>query len=1055
MNDKIITSIISKIHLIITSLLLVIFISLSILFVVLQNGLYIDNISISKFQIKQLYIKWNENLDVSIKEIKIIKDKNSILPESSIDNLSHILKKIPHFYNIFEKIAISSILIDDAKASFQYIKGEDGHFSLESPYLSLKASLLFEFEFLNIFIETLKDKNRDIEIHGNIVLDINRKNATSSLFLNIHNDISLNVLLFTDKKKLHYKINSLKEIKDITYLAKLLNLDEALDYWVYKAIDFSKLSINEAYGWLNFKDLDNAYKNIYLQTSIKNLLYSYNKNVDSIHTKETTLILKNGVLYIYPKQAYTNKSQLGKSWLKIDFTQKEELLTLKLLFDGKLDKDTLAILEQYKIKIPFLQNTGKIKTDLTLKINLNTMSVDAKGDFFTKEANFKYYGYDIDIFNAHITLDNYKVSSKKMLAKYENNITTMLDLTFDAKSSKGRINFHISKLDFENLDLSLIRDKKLLKATYILSPNNNSLFINKSLWNYKDIIINVDRVKIPFDFDKAELKIPKTSLESKELGLVYVTGLINIKEINFSLNINLEKIYFQNIRLAKKNTKLQLKYNKFLTIYNNQKINFYYKNKLSFINPFIIEIKNDIFKLEETYLNFADIFKTKVSAEYSFDERKGYLQTRRARITTQNFGLLYFNKDKTKFEIKTDTNGVLSVQSDDLEVSFFYKNKNWNLDANSMFLLSLNSAFMKNYHLKDGNISFWKKQDDKKVHFSSHIKYPYKLMVKNNFEYEKYLINGSIDIDTKNILFNINNNIDVNIKDNVDVKIYDIGLNVNAFIDLLNSLEIKTDDTNNLHVSIEAKNSHLYISENRHVISDDIYLYYNNHELTAGLLYKDGVAGLKYKNNHFNAYGKKFNNIFMEKLFALSKFEGGYFKFNLSGSTKKYNGIFTIDDTIIIEYKVLNNVLAFVNTIPSLITFSIPQYNSKGLKISTAYMKFTAEEDIFHISDIYLHSKELIITGKGEASFKYNTIDTDLTLKTDLGSKISKIPLLGHLLMGKDALSTTLHVSGALDNPDINSLLAKDIAVAPLNILLRAITLPYYLIKSIDQNVSK
>ncbi len=1055
MNDKIIINTISKIHFIITSLLLVIFFLLSILFIVLQNGLYIENISTPKLKIKQLYIKWNENLDVSIKEIKIIKDRNSASSELSIDRISSILKKLPHFYNIFEKIAISNILIDDTKASFQYVKGEDGHLFLESPYLSLKASLSFESSLLNIFIETLKDKNRDISIHGNIILDINQKNATSSLFVDIHNDISLNILLFTNKKKLHYKINSLKKIKNISYLMKLLDLDKELNYWAYEAIDFTYLGINDVYGWLNFNDLNNAYKNIYIQASGKNFIYAYNKNLNSIHTKKTDLIFKSGILYIYPKQASTYKSQLGKSWVKIDFTQKENLLTLKLLFDGKLDKETLTILKQYKIKIPFLQNTGKIETDLTLKINLNTMSVDAKGDFFTKEANFKYYGYDIDIFDAHIILNNYKVTAKKILAKYQDNITTIIDLTFDADTSKGKIDFFITKLVFENLDLSLVADKKSLNATYTLSANKDNLFIHKSLWNYKDILINVDKLQIPFDLDKAQAKIPKTSIESKELGLAYVTGLINLKEINFDLDINLEKIYFQNIRLINKKIKLHLKYNKQLTIHSDERINFYFKEKASFLNPSTIEIKDDILKLEETYLNFGDIFKTKVSAEYSFAKKEGYLQTRRARMTTENFGLLYFNKEKTKFKIKTDLDGKLNIKSKDLEISFWYKNGNWNLDATSMFLLSLNSTFLKNYHLRDGNISFWKKKDDKKVHFSSQIKYPYKLMVKDNFEYEKYFINGSIDPEIKKISFNVNNSIDIKIEKDAEVNIHDIGLNINAFIDLVNSLDVETSNTNNLNVAIEAQNSHLYISENRHVISDNIYLYYYNHILTAGLLYKDGIAGLKYENNHFNAYGENFNDLFMEKLFALSKFEGGNFKFNLSGSTKKYDGIFRINGTTIIKYKVLNNILAFINTIPSLITFSIPEYSAKGLKINTSYMKFTAEKDNFYINDIYLNAKELTITGRGEASFKYNTIDTELTLKTDLGSKVSKIPLLGHLLMGKDSLSTTLQVSGALDNPDINSLLVKDIAVAPLNILLRAITLPYYLIKSIDQNTSK
>ena len=79
------------------------------------------------------------------------------------------------------------------------------------------------------------------------------------------------------------------------------------------------------------------------------------------------------------------------------------------MFDGKLDKDTLGILEQYKIKIPFLQNSAVTKTNLTLEVSLRTIDVKAKGDFFAKKANFNYLGFDIDVFDAYIKLDNYDV----------------------------------------------------------------------------------------------------------------------------------------------------------------------------------------------------------------------------------------------------------------------------------------------------------------------------------------------------------------------------------------------------------------------------------------------------------------------------------------------------------------------------------------------------------------------------------------------------------------------------------------------------------------------
>ncbi|MCD6173515.1 MAG: AsmA-like C-terminal domain-containing protein, partial [Sulfurimonas sp.] len=198
-----------------------------------------------------------------------------------------------------------------------------------------------------------------------------------------------------------------------------------------------------------------------------------------------------------------------------------------------------------------------------------------------------------------------------------------------------------------------------------------------------------------------------------------------------------------------------------------------------------------------------------------------------------------------------------------------------------------------------------------------------------------------------------------------------------------------------------------------------------------------------------------FNDKFMEKLFLLSDFKGGTFEFDMNGTIKNYDGIFTVKNTIVLDYKILNNILAFVNTVPSLLTFSIPGYHKKGLKVNTAYMKFKSKNNILNISDIYLDSKEIDIFGKGKANFIEDTLDLELSLKSDLGSKISKIPLVGYLLMGEDSISTTLSITGKLSDPDIKSLIAKDIAVVPLNILKRTITLPYKLFQNSDNNNTK
>ncbi|MDF1883765.1 hypothetical protein JHD49_07440, partial [Sulfurimonas sp. SAG-AH-194-C21] len=103
MNDNIIINMISKIYFSIVSLLIFIFLLLFIGFVILQNGLFLNEVSFSDIQIKQLYIKWNEKLDVSIHEIKVSQNKTNTQADINYKELGNSLQKLSrtsHWFNV-------------------------------------------------------------------------------------------------------------------------------------------------------------------------------------------------------------------------------------------------------------------------------------------------------------------------------------------------------------------------------------------------------------------------------------------------------------------------------------------------------------------------------------------------------------------------------------------------------------------------------------------------------------------------------------------------------------------------------------------------------------------------------------------------------------------------------------------------------------------------------------------------------------------------------------------------------------------------------------------
>ena len=118
-------------------------------------------------------------------------------------------------------------------------------------------------------------------------------------------------------------------------------------------------------------------------------------------------------------------------------------------------------------------------------------------------------------------------------------------------------------------------------------------------------------------------------------------------------------------------------------------------------------------------------------------------------------------------------------------------------------------------------------------------------------------------------------------------------------------------------------------------------------------------------------------------------------------------------------------------------------------------MNFTSKDDVFYISDIYLDSKEIDISGRGVANLKDDLIDVTLNLKTDLASSVSQIPIVGYILFDEDSVSTSLNINGKLSDPNIQSMLAKEMIIAPLNIIKRALTLPFHLLEDANSTLSE
>ena len=1048
MNDTTIINTISRIYFIIVSFFVFIFLILSTSFIILQNGLAIDKISLPNIKIEQLYINWNEKIDISIKNIVVHSRKNKKELELNPESLHKYISFLSQYNHIFSSIALEKITVDKVSASLRYKEGQKGFFRVSSPRFNLDSEITTNQNSLNLHILNLQSLTNHIQINGDLYFDSKSLDLFSKLNININNDINISLFLELKKNILIYKLKNNNKIKSIKYLIDIIHLPKEVKFWVLDAIDMKYLSIEKAKGFIDFKDTKSALKNLHVLATVHGLNYIYNKKLDAVHTKITYLEFKEGVLYIRPKNAYSYGMYLDKSWLKIDFNPKEELLTLYLLFDGMLNKDMLKVLNAYKIKLPYLQKSGKVKTNLRISVGLRNINIEAKGNFFAKKALFYYLGLNLNVRNAYIKLNNYDVDIKDMIVSYKKFAISRVDANYNASTEKGTINFQINKINLPKEKLSLLNVP--LKIIYQISPNKDTIHIDKSNWKYYKTNLNIDAFKIPFNIHSLILNIPSTNFKVEKISNGFISGTINLNNMKASLDSTILKFKYDNIKLNGLNSKLHITYDKKFKIFSKNTISFTAGDLDVNLRDAAIELDANKLYIIDTYLSVNNLLYTKINSIYNKDTAVNTLILDHLLIKKDTN--IVYKKNNLILNIK-QANNITSINADEIKTQLILDKERWKLKIGSLNKMEKDSPILQNLKIDEGHLLVTQEHNKSKINIQATIQYDYKLLMINNKAIKEYKINGSIDNSVTKL--NINDRVNIKIANDIDINMKDCGLNVSEFMRFKDDIKLNIKKKSKQRTLMHAKNFYFYIEKDRKIISDNIELQHNDTLTTAKLEYKKGSANLKIENNKFDLYGNDFNDKFMENIFVLSKFHGGDLDFFLKGTFDKYSGTINIKNTTLLHYKILNNVLAFINTIPSLLTFSLPGYNKKGLKIQSAYGKFNVDNGEFNLSDFLVDSKEIDITGRGIANIKKDYINMDLNLKTDLGSNMKNIPIVGYILLDKDSVSTSIKISGKLSDPDVKSLLAKDIATAPLNIIKRTVLLPFKVIKNIFKDNSK
>lgn len=1003
---------------------------------------------------EKLYLKWDKALLIQIEKIDFthIQTDDTATTLDPLRNVPNIVHNIDRW---IDKIDIKNIRYKTLNGSFHYKKNNPGKITLRDENLSCDSSFIFHNDLF--YLDAPKCSVDDASIQLTLTVPLNDKRLYADIEFKLPSTPTLFVSAKGDNDSLSFSIKSNERLSTVVPIVDFFGVDKETRPWIADYAKGSSILLESLKGKFHYDSPDELLYSLKAEATVENGAYTFAQGFDPILASKVKLYFKNGKLYILPIKGSFYNIPTEKSYLIIDFTRTPNIIDIFLSTKNAILNDPiLNLLHSYKIDVPIKQTSGKCSVDLNLSVDLHTFETKAHGIFQPTPSNFLLHSFPFSAQNGRVTLDNANVSFTNFDATYDKNkINAHVNGYYNASKGEGEVNvdgYNINPFS-DPSRLSLWNSQSPLSLKYLISSKGDELIVLPSTWNLNGEKLRLNGFKAPFDFERSEGKLPKVAFAYTNRVQGNFDGYINLNQKNSYINFVFDTINLNGFMLNDSPLRATLLYkNDLLTLTANNTTSWRFEENPLLISPFTLKYINRTLSIEPFEFMVSDLFKGKMEGKYLTDKQFGHAKLHS--LNPINSDLRTWIDPNIPIQFTIDgTKRDLEFESNRLNASFIYLPEGWKLSLNDLSIIAKYSPKLRKYHLDNGNINLWYSSKRSNYAFQGSIHYPYSLIMINEQPIHDYNFNGTYHEGESHI--RINNKIRIiSNRDKTRVQAERIGINAPQLSKLLDNDDKSENLVSKSNVAsvpwlIELSDSYVYLMNNRKITADRLEALYKDQMFNATLLHSNGSATLKLKNGFYSIEGDHFNDEFMKNLFNMKDFSGGEFSFQIQGSDEHLNGVLRVENTILKNYKLLNNVLAFVNTVPSLTTFSLPNYNTKGLPVKEGYAYFTYNNNIVNVENFTLNSPEIKLIGSGKGDLNNQSLNGMLTLKTDIGSAIGKVPVVGYILFGNDgSVSTTLTISGKIDNPKIETSITKEIVSTPFNILKRTFNYPFSWMKS-------
>ncbi|MEA3523661.1 MAG: AsmA-like C-terminal domain-containing protein, partial [Campylobacterota bacterium] len=869
------------------------------------------------------------------------------------------------------------------------------------------------------------------------------------------NEDNQETYLLADEKGIYFNTICLTPLSKLEEIVDYAKIHKDVKPWIIRNVQAKAPVLEHLSGYIPYNNPSQILHTLYAKGYWSDVAYTFQQGFEPAKAKRVDIYFEKGELSIIPRNAKFYSHNAGSPLIAIDFKPKEYQLLFHLDTIARLDKALLALIRSYKIDLPVEQKKGLLEADLKIFINLETNAIGALGDFKLSESVVAFEGINYKVHSGQVKIKDSDVRLVDLNITYKTLANAMLNGFIQAVETKGKLDIDLHEINFLEKP-KIVLQKTPLHVSYTLIPNHlDKIEIDKSLWSAFNKPLHIEAIKGDFNYDTLQMLLPTTPLYIENHLYAELQGIIDVKHEHYDLNASLTKFDLFNFKLMQKDLHVSLDYNESLSVNTRDNSLWHYATLPVEVDNLDAYINEDSLVIHDAQFTLDEDLQSNFRGELSLSDLNGSFQLEQISVNNDKIGNILSHKASIPLKLSIKDN-KFDMAIPKLNFSMLALKEGWRLSIGDISQFEPYSALMQEFNIAKGSLHMGKTAGKEGLYFAGEIEYKYPFLVQKMKPQHHYSFSGTYD---KNITsMSVNDNLHIVIDKYIDVTCKDIGLNIAAFVDFIKDHNSSESNESSIPFSLHATNSFIYFSPQRKALADTLSIMAKDDDMFATLTHRRGGAGLEMHKKQFYLYGQHFGDTFMNNFFSLSEHKGGNFSFTLKGSLDTFKGVARIDDTRIKDYVLFNNVLAFINTIPSLASFSFPSYAKEGIKIHEAYAAFEYREDIMHFNAVKFDSGEVDIYGKGDADYFNNTIDVQLNLKTHLGKNVSKLPVVGYILVGDDGTAaTTFSIEGKLNDPSVKTALAKDIAIAPFNILKRAIVYPFQLIRKLikDENKTK